>query len=110
MADVRRLADAGCGVLAVSAVGRQKDQHGRSGYDGLNLASFRESSELEYGADAAYLLVRSADSDEILLKCVKNRNDEPRDVPLRFVGEFQRFDPPAAASPTPRPGSRWSDA
>ena len=55
---VRGFAEAGVAVVVVAAVGRQKDAKGRSGYDGLNLASFRESSELEYGADDAYLLAR----------------------------------------------------
>ena len=98
---VRGFADAGCAVLVVSAVGRQRDSGGRSGYDGLNLASFRESSELEYGADSAYLLVREADSDSVELKCVKNRNDEPQSWPLRFVGDFQRFDPSTGAAEGP---------
>ncbi len=42
----------------IAAVGRTKDRQGRSSYnaDGLNLASFRESSELEFGADSAWLL------------------------------------------------------
>lgn len=94
---VRGFADAGCGVLAVSAVGRQRDGNGKSGYENLTLASFRESSELEYGCDTAYLLVREADSDAAVLKCVKNRHGEPADIPLRFAGEFQRFDPADAA-------------
>lgn len=98
MDTVRAVADAGCGVLAVSAVGRQRDGNGKSSYDGLTLASFRESSELEYGADTAYLLVRDGDSADAVLKCVKNRHGEPADLPLRFAGEFQRFDPPDAGS------------
>lgn len=93
MDTVRAMADAGCAVVVVSAVGRQKDSQGRSSYDNLNLASFRESSELEYGTDSAYLLIREPDSDAVLLKCVKNRNDEPQDIDLTFIGDFQRFDP-----------------
>lgn len=95
---VRGFADAGCGVLVVSAVGRQRDGNGKSSYDGLTLASFRESSELEYGCDAAYLLARESDSADAVLKCVKNRHGEPTDIPLRFAGEFQRFDPPDEGS------------
>lgn len=93
MDTVRAMADAGCAVLVVSAVGRQRDSQGKSSYDNLNLASFRESSELEYGADSAYLLIREPDSGGALLKCVKNRNDEPQDISLKFVGDYQRFDP-----------------
>lgn len=96
MDTVRAMADAGCGVLVVSAVGRQRDGNGKSSYENLTLASFRESSELEYGADTAYILAREADSPEAVLKCVKSRHGEPVDIPLRFAGEFQRFDQPVA--------------
>jgi replicative DNA helicase len=93
MDTVRAMADAGCAVLVVSAVGRQRDGNGKSSYDGLTLASFRESSELEYGADSAYLLVREPDSDDAVLKCVKNRHGEPADIDLTFDGAHQRFEP-----------------
>ncbi len=63
---LRQFADAGVAVLVVAAVGRTKDSKGRSSYsgDGLNLASFRESSELEFGADDAFILVPSEDGAE----------------------------------------------
>ena len=53
---LRQFADAGVAVMVVSAVSRQKDRHGRSTYggDSLSLASFRESSELEFGSDDAF--------------------------------------------------------
>lgn len=89
---VRGFADAGCGVLVVSAVGRQKDNAGRSSYDGLNLASFRESSELEYGTDSAYIIVRDDDGGAVL-KCVKNRHGDPCDIQLTFDGDTQSFNP-----------------
>ena len=28
-----------------------------------------------------------------MLKCVKNRDGDPQDIPLRFVGDYQRFEP-----------------
>ncbi|HEY1189085.1 MAG TPA: DnaB-like helicase C-terminal domain-containing protein, partial [Gemmata sp.] len=78
---VRGFADAGVAVIVVAAVGRQRDEKGRSGYNGLNLASFRESSELEYGADDAFLLVREGDdSDVVALKHAKSRYGEPHDL------------------------------
>jgi hypothetical protein len=43
---LRGFADAGAAVLVASAVSRQMSNHGSS-YTGLNLASFRGSSELE---------------------------------------------------------------
>jgi replicative DNA helicase len=47
---LRQFADAGTAVLVISAIGRTRDSKGRSPYapEGLSLASFRESSELEY--------------------------------------------------------------
>lgn len=91
---IRQFADAGCAVLAVSAVARSKDKRGRSSYDGdsLSLASFRESSELEYGADSAYVLVPDPDEPKnVTLRCLKHRHGEPADVLLRFEGSIQCF-------------------
>lgn len=82
----RRLADEGRAVIVISAVNR-------SGYGkDAGLSSFRESSELEYGADSAYLLIRDdADPNAVTLKCVKNRHGAPEDVRLRFDGAGQQF-------------------
>lgn len=82
----RRLADEGRAVIVISAVNR-------SGYGkDAGLSSFRESSELEYGADNAYLLIRDeADPTAVTLKCVKNRHGAPEDVRLRFDGAGQQF-------------------
>lgn len=104
---LRQFADAGCAVLAVSAVARTKDNCGRSSYvgDGLSLASFRESSELEYGADAAYVLVPGRDDPEaVTLRCLKHRHGEPVDVNLRFERRIQSFRPtePVPATPADR--------
>jgi replicative DNA helicase len=92
---VRGFADAGVAVLVVAAVGRKRDEKGRSGYGGLTLASFRESSELEYGADDAFLLARDDPENpaEVTLKHAKSRHGEPLDLLLRFTGAVQRFDP-----------------
>lgn len=91
MTGVRALARAGAAVIAISSVARQKGEDGRSGYDGLGLASFRGSAELEFGADSAYLL--DARAGVAVLRCVKSRYGEPADVPLRFAGAYQRYDP-----------------
>jgi replicative DNA helicase len=55
---LRQFADAGAALLVVASVGRQKDSRGRSSYDGdsLDLASFKESGESEFGADDAFIL------------------------------------------------------
>lgn len=91
---LRRFAGAGVGVLALAAVGRTKDAKGRSSYaaEGLGLASFRESSELEFGCDSAYMLSRGRSPDEADLRCLKNRHGEPRDLRLTFDGGLQRFE------------------
>jgi replicative DNA helicase len=83
----RRIADQGRAVIVVSAVNR-------AGYakDTSGLASFRESSELEYGADSAWLLVQEAEGTSFLtLKCVKNRHGQLADIPLDFDGSRQFF-------------------
>lgn len=91
---LRQFADAGVAVLAVAAVGRTKDGKGRSSYDpnGLGLASFKESGELEYGADSAYLLAPDANGgNAVTLRCLKDRNGEPIDITLHFDRRRQRF-------------------
>lgn len=67
----RRWCDAGAAVFVVSAVARQRGNTG-SNYHSLNLASFRGSSELEYGADYAAVL-RPGDSGTVWFGCEKNR-------------------------------------
>src|SRR5262245_49506129 len=88
---LRRFCDAGAAVLVASAVARQKHKSG-STYRGLNLASFRGSSELEYGCDAAFLLVPEG-SDGILFQCEKNRYGAVADVPTSFDPTTQTFTP-----------------
>jgi replicative DNA helicase len=88
---LRRFCDAGAAVLVASAVARQRGQRGSS-YHGLNLASFRGSSELEYGADAAYLLV-PGDAGTITLQCEKNRYGTVADIVTRFDPATQTFTP-----------------
>jgi replicative DNA helicase len=95
---LRQFADAGVAVLVLAAVGRVKDSKGRSSYsgDGLNLASFRESSELEFGADDAFILVPDADSEDygtvtVRLRHLKARHTQPKDLLLDFDRCIQRF-------------------
>lgn len=109
MQEFRRLAIEGriCVVL-VSAVARTASKRD-GGYDSqsLGLGSFRESSEVEYGADEAFILVRDSRHDgfigsrdeghdgtwpkPMLLKHVKSRNNERLDVSLAFDGRVQQF-------------------
>jgi hypothetical protein len=90
MSGLRRIAAAGAAVIAVSSVARQKNDRGQSAYEGLGLASFRGSAELEFGSDSAYIL--DAADGVAALRCVKNRYAKPTDIQLRFSGEFQRYD------------------
>jgi replicative DNA helicase len=123
---LRQFAAAGCAVLALSAVGRSRDNAGRSTYaaGSMSLASFRDSGELEYGADDAFLLapVDDADPNVVRLSHLKCRHGAQRSVDLNFDRARQAFtllddavdarpDPPAGRgnrgrkpkSPTPFP-------
>lgn len=91
---LRRFCDLGAAVLVASAVARHRNAGG-STYHGLNLASFRGSSELEYGCDAAYLLMLSA-AGAITLQCEKNRYGPAADILTRFNAATQTFMPPPA--------------
>ena len=114
---LRQFSDAGVGLIVVAAVGRTKDKKGRSSYagDGLNLASFRESSELEFGADDAYILVPSDDDDDlstvtITLKHLKARHSQPKDLVLDFHRPTQRFDVAEAGQSWNPDGGRLQSA
>lgn len=93
---LRAFADAGMAVIVLSAVGRSKDSKGRSSYsgEGLSLASFRESSELEFGADDAFILTPDDEAGgEVIMRHLKSRNGECRDLRLSFDKPLQRFTP-----------------
>jgi replicative DNA helicase len=114
MSKLRRLADkGGIGILAAAALTRSRDSKGRGSYDGqhLSLASFRESSELEYGSDECLLLFptdedQTAPVRSMMLSHAKSRYGEQRDVALTFHRRFQRFEVDTwsmAASSSPPP-------
>lgn len=90
---LRQFADAGTAVIVVAAVARTRDAHGRSSYEGggLNLASFRESSELEFGADDAYILAPDNNPQVVQLRKLKSRYGETANIRLRFDGRVQSF-------------------
>jgi replicative DNA helicase len=92
MSYLRQFADAGCAVIVVAAVARSRDSKGRSSYgEGLNLASFRESSELEFGCDDAFILSPDKNGENVTLRHLKSRNGEPQDISLNFNRRLQRF-------------------
>ena len=92
---LRQFAAAGCAVLALSAVGRSRDAAGRSTYaaSAMSLASFRDSGELEYGADDAFLLAPVDDTDPnvVRLSHLKCRHGAQRTVDLHFDRPRQAF-------------------
>ncbi len=109
---LRQFADAGVGVVVVAAVARQKDNRGRSSYagDSLSLASFRESSELEFGADDAFILSPDQKAaDLVLLRHLKARHTEPHDMTLQFDRKRQRFTPATTAA-KPKPDGKLQSA
>ncbi len=88
----RKFAAAERGLLVLSSVGRQPNKQGRSGYSGLSLASFKESGDIEYAADDAYILTPPEDGRAVL-KHVKARHTEMADIVLRADLSVMRFDP-----------------
>ncbi|MHB1035744.1 MAG: DnaB-like helicase C-terminal domain-containing protein [Pirellulales bacterium] len=98
---LRQFADAGVAVLVVAAVSRGKDSKGRSSYSGdaLSLASFRESSELEFGADDAFILAPDEGKETVTLRHLKARHTEARDIVLEFDRLHQSFRPASAGTP-----------
>lgn len=108
MSYLRQFADAGTAVLAVAAVSRSKDSKGRSSYnEGLNLASFRESSELEFGADDAFIIAPAEGEGDspsrVVLKHLKSRHGEALDIDLTFDRKHQRFTPAGTTDPKVAP-------
>lgn len=97
MGALRGLADAGLGVIGISAVARQKGRGG-SDYQGIGLASLRGSSELEYGADSVWLLHSGGDDAPaamgeavMMLECAANRHGDTAQIPLSFVKATMNF-------------------
>jgi replicative DNA helicase len=95
MGMLRQYAGQGCAVLALSAVGRSRDNAGRSTYaaGSMSLASFRDSGELEYGGDDCFLLapVDDANPNVVRLSHLKCRHGAQRTVDLNFDRARQAF-------------------
>lgn len=92
---LRQFASAGVAVIVISAVGRSRDRAGRSSYasEGLSLASFRETSELEFGADDALILapVSEDDPDTVRLSHLKARHGMQVTQDFVFDRQVQAF-------------------
>ena len=85
---LRTFCNAGAAVIVAAAVTRQKDAGGSS-YKGLGLASFRGSSELEFGCDAAYVL--DPDAGTVNFRCEKDRFGAVEGVLTDFDAAVQTF-------------------
>ena len=68
----------------------------------MNLASFRGSSELEFGADACYLLNAEGDGADVVFTCEKNRYGPTLDIRTTFDPAFQTFTEAVELSPLER--------
>ncbi len=131
MTQVRLLADQGPAVLVAAALNRQASSKSQSRAeakdDNVNdLAAFRDSSDVEYSVDDAYVLAKAAGNTvtrhgeeyrpkKLVLRHVKARNNLTMHIPLTFDGRLQNFtlrswddgednDGPRVATPPSRPG------
>src|SRR5262245_2055050 len=110
---LRQFADNGSAVIVVSAVGRTRDARGRSSYsgEGLNLASFRESSELEFGCDDAFILTPDKRADDVVtLRHLKSRHGQQQDLELNFHRRVQRFEAAESEEATSQPNGELRSA
>ncbi len=104
MSILRQLAKQGHAVLALSAT--KRDTKGNHNSQELSLSSFKESGEVEYQADSAYVLRDDGDHDglshirKITLRHCKNRHGAKVDRQLVFDMPGMRFD---AAIDEPQP-------
>ena len=117
MGYLRQFADAGDGHHRRRRPGTLEGRQGAVELhgEGLSLASFRETSELEYGADDAFILTPADDGEgeppsRVVLRHLKSRHGETRDIALDFdrqapavhAGRARRAD----ARPTPASSRR----
>ncbi len=93
MSFIRQFADAGACVFLASALARQKDAAGRATFSksAMTLSAFRDSSEIEFGVDDAYILTAGKDPTQRTLLHLKSRNGQCRDIELDFDGAVQQF-------------------
>lgn len=96
---LRLIASQGRAVIAISALNRPPGG-GDWTSQTVSLASFRESSEVEYSSDAVFALVRNRGSRASTLVALKNRSGPLEDIELEFEGSLQRFvNPPVQDFP-----------
>lgn len=102
MALLRMLAKSGWAVVGLSAT--KRDPNGRHSSKELSLSSFRESGEIEYNADSAYVLQDNGQLENpyirhVTLGHVKNRHGAMVSKELRF--DMPRMQFTARVQPEP---------
>ena len=136
MTAMRGLADTGPAVLLAAALNRQASSRAQSraesADDNVNdLAAFRDSSDVEYSVDDAYVLAKAPRNmvtlseeeyqpKKLVLRHVKSRNSLTMHIPLTFDGRVQEFTlrkwedteghgTPRIATPTSMPARKKTD-
>lgn len=100
MGMLRWVAMSGWAILALSSTARQDggSKGGKHDASKLDMGSFRGSGEIEFQADAAYVLrdlSGDADGDrDMQLDCVKNRHGARASIELVFRASEMRFEGP----------------
>lgn len=95
--DLRSLCHADWAVLVLSATNRASASF-KDKQKAAMQAGFRDSSEIEFQSDAAYIITIDEGQDEdepspiMTFACVKNRWDMQQDLQLRFIKQEQRFE------------------
>jgi replicative DNA helicase len=88
LASIRKIANWGKAVIVVSSVARDKGSKGRA-YENLSLGSFKESGEIEFGADNCFIL--SMDGERGVLNHFKHRHAKGENVYLTFNGDCHQW-------------------
>jgi replicative DNA helicase len=135
MSAVRVLAEQGPAVIAAAALNRQASSRSQSRAEATDenvndLAAFRDSSDIEYSIDDAFVLAKGSGNvvtrhgeeyrpKKLVLRHVKARNSLTMHVPLLFDGRVQEFSlrpwedaehegPRVATPPRPNPARGWA--
>ena len=106
VAVLRHLAKLGWAVLCLSAT--KRDSNGKHNSKELGLSSFRESGEIEYNADSAYVMIDQGELGakyirHVTLSHVKNRHGAKVDRQLRFHMPRMSFGSLPTAEPLGNP-------
>jgi replicative DNA helicase len=79
-------------ILCLSSLARSKDMLGQSGYSNAGIASFKNSGEIEFAVDDAYILDERDNAGISWLRCEKQRFGDKTNLKLRFFKSYGRFE------------------